>query len=376
MINTDVYGDIMGSLSSLQTVGPDQKLDFTRVSRFVREIYNNPNFIEALHMAFDESIKEEAENTVKLIQHIYDKGILIDAIDQLSISEGIIIIRGLFDDNGNVMVDFIQTLNLLPLPKCVELLRNLLYRDPTNASYPISLCSKVLRCIRSISNVKVLDGLIADQIILDFEKTIPDTCQYAQILIQQPIFMYMLSCKPSELRQLFLREVFADNQVIHFYLLHDPHVYVPLLHLYRQEGDLERIHAIRKLVLQDPLHEACMRAFIYLPRDPQVKLLMAMVEACLSLDRPVIDRLHECRAAVEAIINFKKALLRFASRENVKLKDIVLLLLHFLRDGIVFSGPNTINPGFDFPSEKFAVVEDAWMNQQFKIAQREAESVA
>ena len=380
MINTDAYKDILDSLDALQSVSGTNQINYQKIVRFVSEIYNNPNFIEALHQAFDETIAEEANAHVCFIIKIYDKGLVIDALDQLPLNKATVLIKA-FARQYDTLLD---TLNQLSSVKaCLYILKRLCYEDSQNASYPVSLCSYMMACLDSIVTVETLESLVGftddkkENLLLDFETvvtalypTLPKILDMVKVFLQQPLFMFILRVLGTEIRQNFLTELLGDssNTVRTFYLS-SPSTLLPLLTTYRKTGDLTKIHAMRQQIVSTEGWSDTVQYFVHTFKDPYSKLLIAVLAACVSesfeIDLKKMERLQQ---AIDYFINLRDALFRFAGRENVYLGQILTLINYLLEEGVLYTSNGKINSAFAFPYKKLAVAEDDWVYSKFLMA--------
>lgn len=380
MINTDAYKDILDSLNSLQSVNGANQINYQKVVRFVSEIYNNPNFIEALHQAFDEKISEEATAHVRFIVKIYDKSLVIDALDQLPLNKASLLMKAF----ANQYDTFLETLNQLQsVAACVYILKRLCYDDAGNASYPVSLCTYMMTCFDGIATVETLQSFIGfaedkkDNLILDFETVI--TALYltnskivdvAKIFLQQPLFMLIARLQSAATRQNFLTEVLGDtNDTIRTFYLSSPATMLPLLSTYRRAGDLAKIHTLRQTIASTDGWIDTLQYFVNPGKDPYSKLLMTVLAVSVSENFDIdMKKLERLKLAVDYFLNLREALFRFAARTNVYLGQILTLINYFLEDGELYTSNGKINSAFAFPYKKLVVAEDDWVYGKYLAA--------
>jgi hypothetical protein len=380
MINTDAYKDILDGLDSLQSVNGVNQINYQKVVRFISEIYNNPNFIEALHQAFDEKIPEEATAHVRFIVKIYDKGLIIDALDQLPLNKAMLLMKA-FANRYDTLLEILNQLQ--SVAACVYLLKRLCYEDPSNGSYPVSLCNYMMDCFDGIATVETLESFIGfaddkkENLILDFETVItalyltnPKIVDSTKTFLQQPLFMLVVRLLDAATRQNFLAEVLGDtNDTVRTFYMLSPNTMLPLLATYRKAGDLAKIHALRQTIVSTEGWVDVLHYFAYAAKDPYSKLLISVLKVAVSENFDIdMKKLERLKLAVDYFINLREALFRFAARPNIYLRQIVTLVNYFLEDGELYTSNGKINSAFAFPYKKLAVAEDDWVYSKFLAA--------
>ena len=353
--------------------GPE--VNYQNVMKFIKEIDNNVNLVEALREAFNEKIPQESAAYVRFMVKIFGAETIIEALGALPLNQSVLLIKAFAGGYDSLL----SILKRVPsLTHCIQLLKCFCYEDTDNANYPVSLCTNMMECLDRCSSLDMLQLFSGfrnegDNLLVDFEMAIeliiphrPKILDQIESFLQESVFVFVIKLFDKKTRQGLLTELFADTETVKNLYLSAPQIMLPLLVSYRKSGDLAKIHALRQKIVSQ---EGCLenlQYFLDLNRDQNSKFMIALLAGTISENFDFdVQKLYRIRQAVSHFCHLREALLRFSTRANVHLPHVLVLLNYFLEEGMFYLANGKINENFDFPQKKLTVAQDHWVYDQF-----------